>query len=133
MRRVTLTMAMVAGAASLFATGLIHVHLWSDGYKNIATIGPLFLTQSVVAMVLAVVVAVTRRLGAVVVGAAFQMATLGGLLLSANVGLFGFHDGLDAPWAGTSLLVEGVGAAVLSAAAAGALALARSDRAANLP
>ena len=115
--RIMVTLGIVAGAALVMVTGLIHLHLWSVGYRNIATIGWLFLAQSIAAMVLALLVVATRRLGATLLGAGFQVATAGGLLLSATVGLFGFHDGLDAPWAGTSLIVEGVGAGVLLMAA----------------
>ena len=115
--RVVVTAAMVAGAVLVVATALIHLHLWAAGYRHIPTIGPLFLAQSIAGVVVAIGIAATRRLGSALAGAAFQLATAGGLLLSATVGIFGFHDGLDAPWAGTSLVVEGTGAAVLLATA----------------
>jgi hypothetical protein len=35
--------------------------------------------------------------------------TAAGLILSATVGVFHFHDGLDAPYAGLSLAVQGAG------------------------
>ncbi len=112
--RVVVTTAMVTGAALTAATGLIHLHLWASGYRNIPTIGPLFLGQGIVALLAAGALAATRWLVSAFLGAAFLAATAGGLFVSATVGLFGFHDGLDAPWAGVSLLVEGIGVAVLT-------------------
>jgi hypothetical protein len=125
--RVAVTAAMVAGAALVVATALIHLHLWAAGYRHIPTIGPLFLAQSIAGAVVAIGIAATRRLASALVGAAFQLATAGGLLLSATVGIFGFHDGLDAPWASASLVVEGAGAAVLLATAT-ILAVVRRDQ-----
>ena len=94
--------------------GAIHLHLWASGYRNIPTIGPLFLAQTIAAALVAVVLAATRRLVTAVLGALFLVATAGGLFVSATVGLFGFRDGLDAPWAGASLVIEGAGIAVLT-------------------
>ena len=125
--RVAVTAAMLAGAALVVATALIHLHLWATGYRHIPTIGPLFLAQSIAGAVVAIGIAATRRLGSALVGATFQLATAGGLLLSATVGIFGFHDGLDAPWAGASLVVEGSGAVVLLATTT-VLAVVRRDQ-----
>ena len=44
-----------------------------------------------------------------------MIATIGGLLLSVSVGLFGFMDSPATPYAGLSLGVESAGAVVLSA------------------
>ena len=51
----------VAGAALMVWSGVIHLQLWSDGYRSISVIGPLFLIQGVVSIVLAVALAVFRR------------------------------------------------------------------------
>ena len=117
-RRVTITLAMVIGAALVAATSAIHLHLWATGYRAIPTIGPLFLVQGIVGAILAVVLAASRRVFAVVAAAGFMAATIGGLLLSVYVGLFGFMDSLAAPFAGLSLAVEGVGALTLAAVGA---------------
>ena len=87
-----------------------------DGYRHIPTIGPLFLFQAIGGLVLAAAVAGTRRLLPTLVGVAFLGSTIGGLLISAWVGLFGFHDGFDAPFAELSLVVEAAGVALLTAA-----------------
>jgi hypothetical protein len=113
-RRAMITLAMITGAALVAAASAIHLHLWATGYRAIPTIGPLFLVQGIVGAILAVVLAATRRLFAVVAAAGFMVATIGGLLLSVYVGLFGFMDSLAAPFAGLSLAVEGVGALMLA-------------------
>jgi hypothetical protein len=110
--------ARVAGAALLAWSAEIHLHLWMDGYRHIPTIGPLFLFQAIGGLVLAAVVAATRRLILTLVGVAFLGSTIGGLVISAWVGLFGFHDGFDAPFAHLSLVVEAAGVALLTTAVA---------------
>ena len=111
--RFATTLTLLAGAALAVASGAIHLHLWADGYRTIPTIGPLFLFQGIAGVVLAVVLAASRRLLAALATAGFMVATIGGFLLSVYVGLFGFTDTLAAPWAGVSLVVESVGAVVL--------------------
>jgi hypothetical protein len=112
--RAMITLAMLIGAALVAAASAIHLHLWATGYRAIPTIGPLFLVQGIVGSTLAVVLAASRRLFAVIAAAGFMVATIGGLLLSVYVGLFGFMDSLAAPFAGLSLAVEGVGALMLA-------------------
>src|ERR1700722_12742098 len=112
----------VAGAALMVWSGVIHLQLWSDGYRSISVIGPLFLIQGVVSVVLAVVLAVFRRVVLLAAGAVTMAATAAGLLLSVNVSLFGFRESLAVPYAMSSLVVEFAGAAVLAAAAALVLA-----------
>ncbi|HEX6475973.1 MAG TPA: hypothetical protein VF005_01765 [Acidimicrobiales bacterium] len=117
--RFTTTLTLLAGAALAAASGAIHLHLWADlGYRTIPTIGPLFLFQGIAGVVLAVILAASRRLLAAVATAGFMVATIGGFLLSIYVGLFGFMDTLAAPWAGVSLVVESVGTVVLCAGCA---------------
>jgi hypothetical protein len=119
--RLATTLTLLAGAALAAASGAIHLHLWADGYRTIPTIGPLFLFQGIAGVVLAVILAASRRLLAALATVGFLVATIGGLLLSVYVGLFGFSDTLAAPWAGVSLIVEIVGAVVLVAGSAALL------------
>ncbi len=112
----------VAGAALMVWSGVIHLQLWSDGYRSISVIGPLFLIQGAGAIALAAVVAVFRRVVLLAAGAVMMASTAAGLLLSAGIGLFGFTESLAVPYAGSSLVVEFAGAAVLAAAAAIVLA-----------
>ena len=108
------TIALLVGAVLVGWSATIHLHLWMNGYRNVATIGPLFLVQSIVGYLVAAAIAVTRRRFVALIGAGFLVSTIAGLLLSAWVGLFGFHDGFDAPFAGLSIVVEGAGALTLA-------------------
>jgi hypothetical protein len=106
-------------------SGVIHLQLWSDGYRSISVIGPLFLIQGIGGIALAVVIAVFRRVVLMAAGAVMMAATAAGLLLSVGIGLLGFQESLAVPYAMSSLVVEFVGAAVLAAAAAIVLAARR--------
>jgi predicted lipoprotein with Yx(FWY)xxD motif len=82
----------IAGAALLIASGAIHLDLYVTGYNSIPTIGPLFLLQIIAAFLLAVVIPLTGLRLAYAAGAGFGLATLGGYLLTLEVGLFGFTE-----------------------------------------
>jgi hypothetical protein len=103
----------LAGAAMLVWSGVIHVMLWADGYRDIATIGPLFLAQGVGCIALALFVVVFRWLALLAAGAVTLAATAVGLLVSVHVGLLGYRESLAVPYATLSLQVEFTGAAVL--------------------
>src|SRR6202044_3640621 len=93
-RRGGITLGIVIGSALLAASSAIHLELWSTGYRTIPTIGPLFLVQVIAGALLAVLLLLSRRLLMVAAAAGFMIATIGGLLLSVCVGLFGFMDSL---------------------------------------
>jgi hypothetical protein len=120
--RWTATVLAVAGAALMVWSGVIHLQLWSDGYRSISVIGPLFLIQGIGGIALAAVTAVFRRVVFMAAGAVMMAATAAGLLLSAGIGLFGYQESLAVPYAMSSLAVEFAGAAVLAAASAIVLA-----------
>jgi hypothetical protein len=115
--RRAVTLLAVAGAALLAWSGVIHLQLWSDGYRDISVIGPLFLIQGIASIALALPLAVLRRLVLLASGAILLAATAVGLLLSAGIGLFGYQESLAVPYAETSLVVEFTGAVVLVVAA----------------
>jgi hypothetical protein len=115
----------VAGAGLLAWSGVIHLQLWSEGYRTISVIGPLFLVQGIAGIALAAVLVAFRRLVLLAAGAALAAGTAAGLLLSASVGLFGYTESLAVPSAQTSLVVEFTGTAVLAAAAVIVLAARR--------
>jgi hypothetical protein len=120
------------GAGFLVWSAVIHLMLWSDGYKDISVIGPLFLVQGIATIVLAVVIVAFRWLALLAAGAVAGVATAVGLLLSVNVGLFGYTESLAVPYAELSLAVEFTAAFVLLIAAC-VLALAAPVRAAGKP
>ena len=114
------TAAFALGGALLIWSAFIHFHLWSetDGYRSIPTIGPLFLLQSITALVIGIGVVAIRRLWAAVVGMGFALTTIAGFLLSVAVGLFGFKDSWLAPYATQAFTIEILAVVVLLAAAA---------------
>jgi hypothetical protein len=120
--RWALTLLAVAGAGLLVWSGVLHLQLWSEGYRTISVIGPLFLVQGIASIALAVALVVFRRLVLLAAGAALAAGTAAGLLLSASVGLFGYTESLAVPDAVTSLVVEFTSAAVLAVAAVVVLA-----------
>ena len=106
----------VVGAAGLLGNGWVHYHLWDQGYRDIKTIGPLFLLDAIAALVLAVVVlAAPRRillLGALA-GFLMQVGTVAALVITTKRGLFGFTESTKAPDYWESVWVESIGALVL--------------------
>jgi hypothetical protein len=118
------------GAGFLVWSAVIHLELWGDGYRDISVIGPLFLVQGIVSIVLAVAIVAFRWLVLLAVGAVTGVATAIGLLLTASVGLFGYTESLSAPYATLSLAVEFTAAFLLLAATA-VLALAARTRVAG--
>jgi hypothetical protein len=122
----------VGGAALLLATAAIHLLLWSDGYRDILWIGPLFLANAVggAVLALAVLAAPARWLPlACAAGALLLLGTLGGLLLSTTVGFLGFFETWSAPWAVTSAVVEAAGVLLLGGFALAGAAAYRHRRA----
>jgi hypothetical protein len=108
----------VVGAGLMVWSGVIHLQLWSEGYRSIAVIGPLFLIQGIASIALALALVVLRRVFLLVAGAVLMVGTAVGLLLSVTVGLFGYQESLAITDAATSLTVEFIGAALLAGAAA---------------
>jgi len=75
---------------------------------------PLFLADAVGGLVLAAVLLVWPRPLAGSWGG-FMISTLGGLILSLNVGLFGFRESFEASFVVETIILESVGALALLA------------------
>jgi hypothetical protein len=106
------------GALGLAASSALHCYLWQLAYRDVPTLGPLFLFQAAVAFVLTITALMVRRVGVAVVGALFLFSTIGGLVLASSVGLFGFTLHTLTIWAVLSLVAEAVGAIALLGAGA---------------
>src|ERR1700747_3070758 len=90
----------------LSAVGWVHLHLWQQGYRHIPTIGPLFLVAAVSAALVGFgLLGRPSRLIALA-GVGLSLGILAGLIVSVNVGLFGFKESLSAPFAVESILLE---------------------------
>jgi hypothetical protein len=112
------TAAVLSGAGLIVTTAAIHLHLWLSGYRHVPNLDVLFLAQAVGGFILGPVIAAARLVILMAVGAFFMASSAGGLILSATVGFVGIHDGLDVPWATTSLIVELVGFVLFTIASA---------------
>jgi hypothetical protein len=122
--RVAITVLIAGGAACTVYSGYIHLYLWGRQqfpYRDIPTIGPLFLVQGIAAILIGLLVIITRRLGALLVGAGLLVVSVVALIIDVEVGMFGFKDSWAVPYAKTTLYEEIVGA-VLLLVAAGVLA-----------
>jgi hypothetical protein len=118
--RVAITIVIAGGAACTVYSGYIHLYLWGRQpypYRDIPTIGPLFLVQGVAAIVIGLMIIVSRRVGALLVGAGLLVVSVAALVIDVEVGMFGFKDSWAVPYATTTLYEEIVGAVLLLAAA----------------
>jgi hypothetical protein len=129
----TLTLSVrVVGAAMLVATAWIHLDLWLDGYRDIAWIGPLFLANVVLAGLAALAVLGTPRRWlpwVALLAGLLEIGTLGGLVLSLTVGLFGFSESFSARLVVPTIIVESIGFLVLVGYAAYTVSRQRRRRA----
>ena len=99
--------AFVAASLLIIWSSYIHFHLWQSlGYRHIATIGPLFLLQSIGGVLIGLLIIASRRVWSAVLGAGFAVSTMVGFLLSVEVGLFGFKDTWSAPFAHEAFALE---------------------------
>jgi hypothetical protein len=117
--RATILALILAGAALTIISGVIHLYLWGEthGYRQITTIGPLFLAQGISALVIGLATAALRWLATVLAAAGLLAGTAVGLLITIEVGLFGFQESWGAPYARTSFYEEIAGAVLLLIAA----------------
>ena len=118
--RVAITVMIAGGAACAVYSGYIHLYLWGRQqfpYRDIPTIGPLFLAQGIVAIVIGLLIVISRRVGALVLGAGMLIVSVAALVIDVEVGMFGFKDSWSVPYAKTTLYEEIVGAVLLLTAA----------------
>jgi hypothetical protein len=117
-QRLAVNVLAVAGSALLVYSAVIHFHLWdSEGYRHIPTIGPLFLAQAIVGVVLGLATGIRRTLLLVVAAAGLSVSSVGALLISTWWGLFGWQESFGAPYVGQALWVEGIASLLLGTAA----------------
>ncbi|WP_164699711.1 hypothetical protein [Modestobacter sp. KNN46-3] len=104
------------GALLLAAMAAVHAHLWQQGYNGIPVIGPAFLVNAALGLLgaLALVVAPRRWVPWVAAtGAALAVGSLGALIVSTTVGLFGFVESTSALLWWESFWIEAAAVVVL--------------------
>lgn len=79
-------------AAGVLLSADIHLVLYVDGYADIPVIGPMFLINVVVGLLIGVLLLISRHWFWAFVAAGFGAATFGAYLISATVGLFGVQE-----------------------------------------
>jgi hypothetical protein len=84
--------ARLAAATFVLAGGYIHLDLWRDGYRAVEYIGPLFVANAVVSVLLVVALLVRADALVAVAGVVFSAGSLVALVLSRTVGLLGFTE-----------------------------------------
>ena len=98
--RVAITVVIAGGAACAVYSGYIHLYLWGRQpypYRDIPTIGPLFLVQGIAAIIIGLLIIVSRRVGALLVGAGLLVVSVAALVIDVEVGMFGFKDSWCSP------------------------------------
>ena len=88
----SIAVAIVAVAGVLLSAD-VHLDLWySQGFRDIPTIGPLFLLNAVSGVLIGLVVLSWSHWLPPLVAAGFGAGTLAAFYLSVSVGLFGLHE-----------------------------------------
>ena len=105
---------MVVAGLLVASSGAIHLYLWDIAYRNVATLGSLFLLQFVSSLVVAVALVVVRRGYVLAAALGLMVGTLAGFVLVITTGLFGFTLGFVSGWAILSLVAEGAAVVVLA-------------------
>jgi hypothetical protein len=114
----TMVVTRILGAAALLAMAGIHFFLWGwDQYDQVPIIGPLFLINAVVGVLLTVAICVVPwRMLAITatLSALFDLGTLFALLVSIFWGLFGVRESFQYTIVTSTVVVEIAGVAVLA-------------------
>jgi hypothetical protein len=79
-------------AAGVFLAAVVHLDLWVQGFRSIATIGPLFMLDFVAGMIIGVGVLVWRHWLPALAAAGFGTATVVAFWISVVHGLFGVKE-----------------------------------------
>lgn len=82
----------VLAAVLLLVQGGVHLQRWFGGYRGIDVVGPMFLANAAVAVVVAVVLVARGGLFSALAGIAFSFVTLVAFAFSRTDGLFGFTE-----------------------------------------
>ena len=79
--------------AAVMVAAVVHFDLWADqGFRQIPTIGPLFLLDAAGGVAITVVAVAWRHWLPVLAIIGFGASTVGAFFLSVTVGLFGMHE-----------------------------------------
>ena len=108
-----MTLRIVAALAAL-VSALAHLRLWLDGMRDISMIGPAFMVNAIAGVVIALLLLLRRDWVPAFLVLGFGASTLGALVISSTVGLFGYHES----WTGSYVWVTAIAEVVCIAAGA---------------
>jgi hypothetical protein len=114
--------------ATLAVSGVIHAYLYTNGYRDIPTVGPAFLVQASLFCALAVLILVGGPAWLQLAAAAGAAGSLVAFALSRTIGLFGF---IETGWEPSPYALLSVVAEVLTVVLVGATFMRRRARSAN--
>jgi hypothetical protein len=79
-------------AAGVLLSAVVHLDLWQQGFRDIHTIGPLFLLNVIAGLVIGVALLVWRHWLPAVAAVGFGLATVIAFWISMTHGLFGVKE-----------------------------------------
>lgn len=80
-------------AGGVLLSGAVHLELWDvEGFRQVPTIGPLFLLNAIGGGVLGLLVLTWRHWLPALAAAGYGALTVGAFWVSVEHGLFGWHD-----------------------------------------
>jgi hypothetical protein len=79
-------------AAGVLLTAVVHLDLWQQGFRDIHTIGPLFLLNVIAGLVIGVALLVWRHWLPVIAAVGFGVTTVVAFWISMTHGLFGVKE-----------------------------------------
>ena len=118
----------VAMSASVAVSGVVHAYLYTNGYRDIPTVGPAFLLQGSVFCALAALILVGGPAWLQLAAAAGAAGSLVAFALSRTIGFFGF---IEAGWEPSPYALLSVVAEVLTVVLVGATFMRRRARSAT--
>jgi hypothetical protein len=92
MRNYIIDVSRGLAAAGVFLAAVVHLDLWVQGFRSVATIGPLFMLDFVAGMIIGVGVLVWRHWLPAFLAAGFGAATVVAFWISVIHGLFGVKE-----------------------------------------
>lgn len=115
-REAAALVARAVAAAGVLLSADVHLDLWATGFRDIPTIGTLFLLNAVGGFVIGPAVLAWRHWLTLVAAAGFGAATLVAFYISATRGLYGVHETLGGVQQVTAQVAQfvAVGGAVIA-------------------
>jgi hypothetical protein len=92
MRNFVIDTSRGLAAAGVFLAAVVHLELWVQGFRSVATIGPLFMLDFIAGMIIGVGVLVWRHWLPALAAAGFGAATVIAFWISVIHGLFGVKE-----------------------------------------